>query len=570
MAGTIAQQLQALAQSFGMLHTRIGEIESGINRWALAIGGVGAVLAGSELLKGVKTLMTAGEEILNQQAKAKVIGLDQIQIQEEYAKAVEIGERVRGSLIHENIKLINSMYSIAGFEEAMALAPQMAQIDQIVQRFGGKAGGSYELIKAMELMGRISDPDTGKFDPKRASEMMDVFAQITEATGGKVTIEQFLAYGKQGGPMSGRLSDEGIRTLGSFIQDVGGYRAGTAMQALGRQFVGGIMTIPRAKALHELGILGDYEVQRGGHVVVGEGQMPIKEALLNDPIKMADMLAAAMKAHGFTTPAQIQEKTYEIFSTAPAQRMMFDLIRNSALIKGEVGRMAGAATTESAARVLGEESPAQVMANYTNAWKNLTEVVGMPAMKAAIPVINAISSAVEGMATFAAAHPEGMKLALEVLGGVGLGAIALGLGAIGIAIGPLVGVGGFLTLLASAIGAVAALNWDWVKRIFTGPPGSPLSAPAAPSTVSPGGFDTTPGGAATGGTHTGKHSYNAVPPPAGGGSDGGEGNVYLDGRKVGEIITGRQAQSMGGPLQGSAYFDGTWSSPASDLSLSNG
>jgi hypothetical protein len=37
---------------------------------------------------------------------------------------------------------------------------------------------------------------------------------------------------------------------------------------------------------------------------------------------------------------------------------------------------------------------------------------------------------------------------------------------------------------------------------------------------------------------TGKHSYNAVTPPAGGGGNGGEGSVYLDGRKVADIITG--------------------------------
>jgi hypothetical protein len=68
-----------------------------------------------------------------------------------------------------------------------------------------------------------------------------------------------------------------------------------------------------------------------------------------------------------------------------------------------------------------------------------------------------------------------------------------------------------------------------------------------------------------------KMSYNAVPPPAGSGSEGGDGGaVYLDGQKVADILMGYMARSMGGPAQGSPYFDGTASAPAQDLSLSCG
>jgi hypothetical protein len=55
-----------------------------------------------------------------------------------------------------------------------------------------------------------------------------------------------------------------------------------------------------------------------------------------------------------------------------------------------------------------------------------------------------------------------------------------------------------------------------------------------------------------------------VPPLSGGGA------VYLNGKKVSDILTGILARGMGGPLEGSSYFDGTQSSPASNLSLSYG
>jgi hypothetical protein len=54
--------------------------------------------------------------------------------------------------------------------------------------------------------------------------------------------------------------------------------------------------------------------------------------------------------------------------------------------------------------------------------------------------------------------------------------------------------------------------------------------------------------------------------PTGSGSGGGQhaGDVFLDGRKVGDIIAGELAQSMGGASEGSVYYDGTHAAPASD------
>jgi hypothetical protein len=38
------------------------------------------------------------------------------------------------------------------------------------------------------------------------------------------------------------------------------------------------------------------------------------------------------------------------------------------------------------------------------------------------------------------------------------------------------------------------------------------------------------------------------------------GSIYMDGRKVGELVSKHQARSANGPLQGSGYYDGgaTW------------
>ncbi|MDI1347390.1 MAG: hypothetical protein PSV22_25370 [Pseudolabrys sp.] len=59
------------------------------------------------------------------------------------------------------------------------------------------------------------------------------------------------------------------------------------------------------------------------------------------------------------------------------------------------------------------------------------------------------------------------------------------------------------------------------------------------------------------------------PPPAGGGV-GKQGSIYLDGRKVGQVITGRIAERASQPLEGSPYYDQTHGVPAQDFAWSQG
>jgi len=67
-----------------------------------------------------------------------------------------------------------------------------------------------------------------------------------------------------------------------------------------------------------------------------------------------------------------------------------------------------------------------------------------------------------------------------------------------------------------------------------------------------------------------KIRYNAVPPPTRGSSSADAGAVYLDGRKISETVMRHIGRGGDRPLEGAAYFDATWNSPASDLSLSYG
>jgi hypothetical protein len=66
------------------------------------------------------------------------------------------------------------------------------------------------------------------------------------------------------------------------------------------------------------------------------------------------------------------------------------------------------------------------------------------------------------------------------------------------------------------------------------------------------------------------HPGSVPPPPASGGTPGKQGSIYLDGRKVGQLITGRMADRASQPLEGSPYYDQTHGVPAQDFAWSNG
>jgi hypothetical protein len=51
---------------------------------------------------------------------------------------------------------------------------------------------------------------------------MDIWNKIFEATEGKVGPADMLAYAKQAGPMSGSLDPEGMMTIATLIQTIGG------------------------------------------------------------------------------------------------------------------------------------------------------------------------------------------------------------------------------------------------------------------------------------------------------------------------------------------------------------
>jgi hypothetical protein len=534
--------------------------------WHLGRFGVGIPVAGGHVhastpssatgvavgagLFGVYELAKQAEEPLHQEAMLKLLRVDRddpSMIAKMSAEARQIAIDVPGSGYATNMKNMGSLYSIVGAEGALAIAPKLAEIDRVQSIVGGKDQGSaYVLTRATELMGKLTNPVTHQVDLQLFSSIIDNMSKMSIATHGKVTPEEWLNYAKQAGPASGNLSVEGLYTTAAIIQAMGGNRAGTAAAAIQRQFAGGVMTASKAAALEEIGIFkpGDYTVGQGGHVMVkNDAAKSFVDKLQKDPLDAVTQdLIPALESHGITTNEEITKKLYRLLGTAPEQREIYEIIRGREQIRQERERAMGTLPPGKAISSLNANDPKAVTGSFTTAFGDLLGALGSPLMASSIPAIRGLTTAMNEMSAVAGKHKEETTVfsggLFGTVGGALLGAAGgfLVAGPAGVIPGALYGGGGggalgtAYSFVATQQGGHHDTAYDRrqerLKRNGLAPDESP-----------------------------GMSGWNVVPPPPVKQTIQVTSNIYVDGRRLAEVVTEHQVRDGNGPAQGSPYPD---------------
>jgi hypothetical protein len=263
LAGTLAEGLTRLAGQMTGLHGQVGQINSAMMSWksTLAVvagaGGIGLVVA------GIDAAFSSTEKLSHELSRLKQLGADSDSYQAVRQRAIEVSSMVAGSTETGNIHLYNEMQSIAGKDEALKLMETMARAGQV---FGAGMGDYdrgndklFDIIRAADIIGRLSDPNTKQFDAKRFQDFLDVVTQTGTSTGWRVNPDTWLGLAKQGGISLRGLSNEGLMEMAGFAQNMGGPRAGTAMMSLFQQFAGGTMFKGTAQHMQDIGLLKEGE-----------------------------------------------------------------------------------------------------------------------------------------------------------------------------------------------------------------------------------------------------------------------------------------------------------------------
>jgi len=576
----------ALATNFSPLYAlmgHLGKVQGKIDKMHTSFAklGVVAAVAAAGIVVGFEKIFTAAEKVATAQAKLRILGPN-IDVNGFTDLAYKIQKSVPGSKVPEILDSARELYSIAGPKETPLLLERMTKFSTAMENFTKSKGVEYQALRAADISGLMVDKDKN-FSEDKLNYFLDNVWRGSAATGGKVSMAEILNFSKQAASLMSSMSDEGLLSAFELMQGMGGYRAGTAYQALGRQFLGGKMTGDTAEQLVKLGMIdpGGFHKDHG-KVIIDSGAMKGQQELLSDPLKFTELFLEQAKKNGITDGLKLRELIFKAIGTGPAQRALAEMIANVGQMKAERGRMEGVMSLDQAMDSLNKNSPEQSMKSFNAAWDNLLGALGTPLVAPAVRAMNTIAESIRSFTSYIHESPAGLKIALEAVGALFAGLAVVALAALAAALAPLVGAGGLIAGAIATLGVLAAFDWHglqntlskvkevlegWargiislIESVFGKKPGTDVpgaATPAFPGVQPNGALPHLPG------LHTlGKQSYWMAPPSTGGNKTAG--NVYLDGRKVGEHNLRHLARMTSQPTQGSAHMDASYAYAALD------
>lgn len=225
----------------------------------------------------------------------------------------------------------------------------------------------------------------------------DTITKISSATAGRVSGAELLQMAKRGGPAVSQLSDEGLRNLSAVIDDMGGSQVGTAQMTMYQALVGGRMRQKSAERFRHFGLLDESKIEFGNAQQIKRllpGANKLAPAMMEDPLKAADMLREAMAKQGVdvNNAKAVNEELSILFGDRTGFRLMSKLMNDRAQIVKESERAKNAKGIES--RQTPEELAIENAERFKVALTNFKTEAGIPLIatltelsKAAIPVL---------------------------------------------------------------------------------------------------------------------------------------------------------------------------------------
>lgn len=463
-------------------------------------------------------------------------------------------------------QLMNTMSESVGifgsFQEAQKYVPQIAALNVANSAiFHGKIGaidegGTRALMKFIDRRGGTRDQ--ASFDRN-----LNLAERVVTGSGGFIQFRDLAQFSQQGGVAFRGLSDQGLTNMALLLQEQGGARAGTAMMSIYQNLVAGRTPVKTMHMLEDFG-LGHIRQQTNG--TLGGRSSTGNTFALNgayaamlqaDPATFfRDIFLPKLAAHGITSESGILKATNDLLSnrTAAGQAsimttQLLQIARDASLTKNAQGANA----------VIGQyaQDPNARWANLQAKYQNLMVELGEAALPLVTKAVTGLTWVVTKLTSFAHNFPGTTKAlitAFTLLAGASIagGAIALttaGIKALGLALtlgGGAGGLGASLMSVAGALGVVgkAAAAFGGGYAI-----GSYLNDKFSLDEKIGGYFDRL------------FHSEYDPNKPSnfvrghinrGGGATS---HVYMDGQKVGSIVTKHQSKALNSPQTGISDFD---------------
>lgn len=360
-----------------------------------------------------------------QQAKFRLLNLSESDNQKAFNAVGQITKNIKGATLTEATEDITDLYGALGdLNTAISAMPLATKFRVNFKALYGDEMDDAEIgkqiqnsFKFLELIGTTSK---GLDETKNK---LNTLVKISSSTGGRVTSADLLSMARRGGASVTGLSDDGLKTVSTLIEELGGDRTGTSLMSMYQALVGGKMKKSEAQRFADLGLVDESKVEygKGGKVKsILPGGNVLGKLMQEDPLKAADALAKAMEAKGINTSdtRKVNEELAGLFGNRTAQQMMSLLINNRSQVEKEVKKATDAMGLDEIDDVAKEAKGIQ---EFEAAIKNFKVEAGIPLLK--------IGTEFAQMATpilkFFGEHPTLTQFAMgAMLAGKGLSAIA--------------------------------------------------------------------------------------------------------------------------------------------------
>jgi len=482
MKDGISSALHVIQRRLMSINDTIDLTTNKFSRMQVAVVGGMAALGGLGMIAGFSKLAEAGGEILDQQQLMLSNGTSLADLTKEMTTATSM-VGIGGSNLADNLKMVADLRQLLGgsnLSEAMTLAPVMLKAGIAAGLMTGQDSekSAYNIALIEDNLGYTLDSH-GKMDPARAAQKANLIDAIISGTNGRVGTDDLYAFAKQARTAGRLLSDQGFIDMAPVIQAMGGYRAGTGLQAFDRALVGGVMTTRGTSWLEKLGLLDPKNVHRAesGYARLDPNSIAGSSLMATDPQAWANqVLAPALAKAGATDIPSMLKMILQSGFANTTNGLFAELIGNSVQNAKDVTNIGQAAGTDQYSVTLASLTGATK--DFTGALDSLWEALGLPAAQMAVPLLEDVAGGIAKFSQMVMAHQSAVKAVEAILLGIGVGLIVLGSVATISALLAMAGTSGLLAgVAAGIIGLAAALTH--LKRL------SPNSLRRAPTLTTP-------------------------------------------------------------------------------------
>ena len=171
----------------------------------------------------------------------------------QYAKAM----KTFGTSTLDNLQLVrDGVTAFADVHHAQMVAPTLAKMKFSNQAMYGDDGAENEK-KFMDML-KVIEMRNGLKSEKAFMEQANIIQQVITATGGRVQAEEWLNVIKTGGIAAKGIENQAFYyKLEPLVQEMGGFRVGTAMMSAYQNVYQGRTTKRAANNLQNLGLIED-------------------------------------------------------------------------------------------------------------------------------------------------------------------------------------------------------------------------------------------------------------------------------------------------------------------------